>query len=204
MPAQTSETLQTFSNPHPERDYTVRMSIPEFTCLCPLTGQPDFATIDIEYVPDERCVELKSLKLYIWSFRDQGAFHEAVTNRILDDLVAATAPRFLRVTARFNVRGGIFTLVRWLPQDSLIYYADRDALRSHPEGWAPRLAQEGGFYVPLDTRSGRPEQPILDALGGLVSVEPLHTRRVGPVYRLAPREPRTRAGALLDAPATRP
>jgi hypothetical protein len=87
------------------------------------------------------------------------------------------------------VRGGIFTLVRWLPEDSLVYYAARDALRSHPEGWAPRLGHEGGFYVPLDTRSGRPEQPILDALGALVSVEPLHPRRVGPVYRLTAREP---------------
>jgi|SRR5690606_22541719 len=111
MPTQPSETLETFPNPQPERDYTIRMSIPEFTCLCPRTGQPDFATIEIEYVPDALCVELKSLKLYIWSYRDRGAFHEAVTNRILDDLVGALAPRFARVTGRFNVRGGITTSV---------------------------------------------------------------------------------------------
>ena len=103
--------LETFANPAPERDYTIRMTLPEFTCLCPKTGQPDFATMKLEYVPDERCVELKSLKLYIWSFRDRGAFHEAVTNEILRELVAATAPRFLRLVAEFNVRGGIYTTV---------------------------------------------------------------------------------------------
>jgi 7-cyano-7-deazaguanine reductase len=103
--------LQTFANPSPERDYTIRMTLPEFTCLCPVTGQPDFATLELEYVADRLCVELKSLKLYIWSFRDQGAFHEAVTNRILGDLVALLAPRAMRLTARFNVRGGIYTTV---------------------------------------------------------------------------------------------
>jgi 7-cyano-7-deazaguanine reductase len=103
--------LETFANPAPERDYTIRMTLPEFTCLCPKTGQPDFATMKLEYGPDERCVELKSLKLYIWSFRDRGAFHEAVTNEILRELVAATAPRFLRLIAEFNVRGGIYTTV---------------------------------------------------------------------------------------------
>lgn len=103
--------LETFPNPSPERDYTIRMSIPEFTCLCPRTGQPDFATLDIEYVPDRICVELKSLKLYVWSFRDRGAFHEAVSNEILGRLAAATQPRFMRLTARFNVRGGIYTTV---------------------------------------------------------------------------------------------
>jgi 7-cyano-7-deazaguanine reductase len=106
-----SNRLETFLNPSPERDYTIRMSIPEFTCLCPKTGQPDFATLELEYVPDERCVELKSLKLYIWSFRDRGAFHEAVTAEILGQLAAATAPRFMRLTAKFNVRGGIYTTV---------------------------------------------------------------------------------------------
>jgi 7-cyano-7-deazaguanine reductase len=106
-----SSRLETFINPSPDRDYTIRMSIPEFTCLCPKTGQPDFATLELEYVPDERCVELKSLKLYIWSFRDRGAFHEAVTAEILGQLAAATAPRFMRLTARFNVRGGIYTTV---------------------------------------------------------------------------------------------
>ena len=104
-------TLETFANPTPERDYTIRMRLPEFTCLCPRTGQPDFATLRLEYVPDQRCVELKALKLYIWSFRDRGAFHEAVTNEILDTLVLAMAPRFLRLRARFNVRGGIYTTV---------------------------------------------------------------------------------------------
>ena len=104
-------SLETFANPAPERDYTIRMTLPEFTCLCPRTGQPDFATMKLEYVPDERCVELKSLKLYIWSFRDRGAFHEAVTNEILRELVAATAPRFMRLLAEFNVRGGIYTTV---------------------------------------------------------------------------------------------
>ena len=87
------------------------MEIPEFTCLCPKTGQPDFATLTLDYVPEKRCVELKSLKLYVWSFRNEGAFHEAVTNRILDDLVAATEPRYMKLTARFFVRGGIFTTV---------------------------------------------------------------------------------------------
>ncbi|GAC1306891.1 MAG: preQ(1) synthase [Steroidobacteraceae bacterium] len=108
---QPSRSLETFVNPAPERDYTIRMTIPEFSCLCPKTGQPDFATLRLEYVPHDLCVELKSLKLYIWSYRDQGAFHEAVTNQILNDLVAATAPRFLRLTAEFNVRGGIYTSV---------------------------------------------------------------------------------------------
>ncbi len=111
MSTQPSKQLETFDNPMPERDYTVRIEIPEFTCLCPKTGQPDFATLYLEYVPDQRCVELKSLKLYVWSYRDEGAFHEKVTNTILDDLVAATAPRFMRLTARFNVRGGIYTTV---------------------------------------------------------------------------------------------
>jgi 7-cyano-7-deazaguanine reductase len=109
--AQPSTALETFPNPQRERDYTIRMSIPEFTCLCPRTGQPDFATLELEYVPDTTCVELKSLKLYIWSFRDRGAFHEAVTNEILEHLVTAVAPRFMRLTARFNVRGGIYTSV---------------------------------------------------------------------------------------------
>ena len=111
MPSRPSKRLQTFPNPSPRRDYRIRMEIPEFTCLCPLTGQPDFATLSLEYIADRRCVELKALKLYLWSFRDQGAFHEAVTNRILEDLVKATQPRFMRVTAKFNVRGGIYTSV---------------------------------------------------------------------------------------------
>jgi len=111
MSTRPSRSLDTFDNPNPERDYTIRIRVPEFTCLCPKTGQPDFATLHIEYVPDRLCVELKSLKLYVWSFREEGAFHEAVTNRILADLVAACAPRFMRLTADFNVRGGIYTTV---------------------------------------------------------------------------------------------
>ena len=111
MPTQPSEKLETIPNPQSDRDYTIRMSVPEFTCLCPRTGQPDFATLLIEYVPDHACVELKSLKLYIGSYRDQGAFHETVTNRILDDLRRAVEPRFMRVAADFNVRGGIHTHV---------------------------------------------------------------------------------------------
>ena len=109
--AKSSKKLETFPNPRPERDFAIHMQIPEFTCLCPKTGQPDFATLFLDYVADRKCVELKSLKLYIWSYRNEGAFHEAVTNRILDDLVAATKPRFMRLTARFFVRGGIFTTV---------------------------------------------------------------------------------------------
>lgn len=106
-----AKTLEAFANPAPERDYRIHMEIPEFTCLCPKTGQPDFAVLTLDYVPDALCVELKSLKLYVWSFRDEGHFHEAVTNRILDDLVRATRPRYMRLTARFFVRGGIFTNV---------------------------------------------------------------------------------------------
>jgi len=111
MSTQPSTLLETFTNPARDTDYTIRMTLPEFTCLCPKTGQPDFATFELEYVPDERCVELKSLKLYMWSFRDRGAFHEAVTNQIADELAGACAPRFLRLSGKFNVRGGIYTTV---------------------------------------------------------------------------------------------
>ena len=124
MSTQPSKTLETFPNPQPGRDYHIQ--IPEFTCLCPKTGQPDFATLILDYIPDELCVELKSLKLYIWSFRNEGHFHEDVTNRILDDLAAATSPRFMRLTAKFYVRGGIFTNVvaehrkqGWQPQPAV-------------------------------------------------------------------------------------
>ena len=112
MPTKPARTLEAVANPHPDRDYEVAMALPEFTCLCPITGQPDFATIRIRYVPDHHLVELKSLKLYIWSYRDEGAFHEDVTNRILNDLVAAIRPRWAEVTGDFNVRGGIKTEVR--------------------------------------------------------------------------------------------
>jgi len=111
MSTTASKDLETFDNPQLDRDYTIRIRVPEFTCLCPKTGQPDFATLMFEYVPDKLCVELKSLKLYVWAFREQGAFHEAVTNAILDDLVQLIDPRFMRLTADFNVRGGIYTTV---------------------------------------------------------------------------------------------
>lgn len=124
MPSRPSQRLTTFANPNPGRDYRIHMDIPEFSCLCPMTGQPDFAVLLLDYVPDRICVELKSLKLYVWSFRDQGAYHEAVTNRMLDDLAKATKPRFMRLAARFNVRGGIFTTIvaehrkrGWRPAD---------------------------------------------------------------------------------------
>jgi len=124
MSTAPSKELETFENPQPARDYTIRMTLPEFTCLCPKTGQPDFATFELEYVPDRLCLELKALKLYIWSFRDEGHFHEAVTNRICNDMVAACAPRFLRLTGRFGVRGGIWTEVTaehradgWIPPE---------------------------------------------------------------------------------------
>jgi len=111
MTTQPSSELKTFENPRPARDFTIRIDIPEFTCLCPMTGQPDFAKLTIEYVPNEWCVELKSLKLYMWTFRERGAFHEAVTNEILDHIVAAISPNFMRLKADFNVRGGIYTTV---------------------------------------------------------------------------------------------
>lgn len=111
MSTAPTKTLETFPNPQPDHDYTIRMRIPEFTCLCPKTGQPDFAVLNLDYVPAKTCVELKSLKLYVWSFRNEGAFHEAVTNRILDDLVKATEPNFMRLTAEFLVRGGIYTTI---------------------------------------------------------------------------------------------
>ena len=110
-PGPARDSLEFFPNPNPDRDYTIRIRVPEFTCLCPKTGQPDFATLNLEYVPEALCVELKSLKLYVWSYRETGAFHEAVTNEILGDLVAGMSPRFARLTAEFNVRGGIYTTV---------------------------------------------------------------------------------------------
>lgn len=123
MPSQPTKDLETFENPTPTRDFQIHIEVPEFTCLCPKTGQPDFATLFLDYIPDRRCVELKSLKLYVWSFRNEGHFHEAVTNRILDDLIGLLDPRFIRLTAKFYVRGGIFTNVvaehrkaGWQPQ----------------------------------------------------------------------------------------
>ena len=139
MPSQPTTQLETFANPAPERDYTIRMRIPEFTCLCPKTGQPDFATLLLEYVPDRSCVELKSLKLYIWSFRDEGHFHEDVTNRILDDLVRAVKPRFMRLTARFYVRGGIFTNV---------------VAEHRKKGWQPAPRVELAGFAPQSNTRG--------------------------------------------------
>ena len=112
MPTKPSKNLETFPNPNPERDYEISFEAPEFTCLCPMTGQPDFATMHIRYVPDQKCVELKSLKLYLWSYRDEGTFHEAVTNRIADDLIRAIDPRFIAVEGDFFIRGGIKTTVK--------------------------------------------------------------------------------------------
>ena len=111
MPEKPSKELETFVNPKTERDYTIKITLPEFTCLCPKTGQPDFAKLFLEYIPDQKCIELKSLKLYIWSFRDEGAFHEAITNQILDDLVNAANPKYMKLKAVFNVRGGVYTTV---------------------------------------------------------------------------------------------
>ena len=127
MATRPQRKLATFPNPAPDRDYRIHLQIPEFTCLCPMTGQPDFARLEIDYVPERKCVELKSLKLYVWSYRKRGAFHEAVTNAILNDLVRATQPRFMRLTARFNVRGGIYTTVcaehrapGWMPAPAVV------------------------------------------------------------------------------------
>ena len=141
MPSKPSKSLETFPNPEPSRDYLIHMEIPEFTCLCPKTGQPDFATLLLDYIPDRSCVELKSLKLYVWSFRNEGAFHEAVANRILDDLVAAAAPRYLRLTARWFVRGGIFTTV---------------VAEHRKKGWTPAPRIElGEFATASSIHSGK-------------------------------------------------
>ena len=125
MPIKPTKKLETFPNPTPTRDYHIHMEIPEFTCLCPKTGQPDFATLTLDYIPEKKCIELKSLKLYIWSYRNENTFHEAVTNRILDDIAAAIKPRYMRLTARFYVRGGIFTNI---------------VAEHRKSGWKPKLA----------------------------------------------------------------
>jgi 7-cyano-7-deazaguanine reductase len=140
MVIQPSRNLETFPNPAPQRDYRIHMEIPEFTCLCPKTGQPDFAALSVDFIPDQSCIELKSLKLYIWSFRDEGCFHEAVTNRILDDLVQAAQPRFMRVTARFFVRGGIFTNV---------------VAEHRKKGWEPEPRIELAEFAPQANASTR-------------------------------------------------
>ena len=132
-PAKPGKQLDVFPNPAPQRDFHVQIQIPEFTCLCPLTGQPDFATLFLDYVPDKKCVELKSLKLYAWSFRNEGAFHERVTNEILDDIVGAIAPRFARLTAKWYVRGGIFTNV---------------VAEHRKKGWKPAAKVELAVFEP--------------------------------------------------------
>jgi 7-cyano-7-deazaguanine reductase len=132
MPSKPSLSLDTFPNPNPARDYLIHMEIPEFTCLCPKTGQPDFATLFLDYIPEAKCVELKSLKLYVWSYRDRGTFHEAVTNKMLDDLVKATQPRFMRLTARFFVRGGIFTTI---------------SAEHRKKNWKPAPRMEGDWVI---------------------------------------------------------
>jgi 7-cyano-7-deazaguanine reductase len=131
MPSRPAKYLETFPNPTSARDYHIHMEIPEFTCLCPKTGQPDFATLILDYIPDKKCIELKSLKLYIWSYRNEGAFHEAVTNRILDDLTAALKPRYMRLTAKFYVRGGIFTNI---------------VVEQRKSGWKPLATVELGEF----------------------------------------------------------
>jgi 7-cyano-7-deazaguanine reductase len=139
MSSRPAKTLETFANPAAHRDYRIHMELPEFTCLCPKTGQPDFATLTLDYIPDRTCVELKSLKLYLWSFRDEGHFHEDVTNRILDDLAKATKPRFMRLTARFYVRGGIFTTV---------------VAEHRKKGWKPLPAVELSAFSPSSSTRG--------------------------------------------------
>jgi 7-cyano-7-deazaguanine reductase len=130
MTTQPSRTLDTFDNPAPARDYRVSIRLPEFTCLCPLTGQPDFAEMTLDYVPAAKCIELKALKLYIWSWRDEGAFHEAITNRILDDIVAACQPRAARLTAAFNVRGGTYPTI-------IVEHRVPDWTPTPASGWPP-------------------------------------------------------------------
>jgi len=138
MASRPSKALQTFPNPEPGRDYLVHIEIPEFTCLCPLTGQPDFAHFTLDYIAEKKNLELKALKLYMWSYRDQGAFHEAVTNKILTDMVKAAAPRFMRLTARWYVRGGIFTTV---------------VAEHRAKGWKPQPA--------VQLQTFEPQQPML-------------------------------------------
>ncbi len=137
MASRPSKALQTFPNPEPGRDYLVHIEIPEFTCLCPLTGQPDFAHFTLDYIAEKKNLELKALKLYMWSYRDQGAFHEAVTNKILTDMVKAAAPRFMRLTARWYVRGGIFTTV---------------VAEHRAKGWKPQPL--------VQLQSSEPQQPM--------------------------------------------
>jgi 7-cyano-7-deazaguanine reductase len=160
MPTQPSKRLETFDNPHPERDFTIEIRMPEFTCLCPKTGQPDFATLYLDYVPNRKCVELKSLKLYIWSFRNEGAFHEAVTNTILNDLVSATSPRYMRLRAEFYVRGGIYTNVvvehrkaGWEPPPAITRLPETEEV-SPPAGDKPAASAPPAAKKPV------PNEPV--------------------------------------------
>ncbi|MFN7836040.1 MAG: preQ(1) synthase [Burkholderiaceae bacterium] len=144
MPSLPSKNLETFANPNPTRDYHIHMEIPEFTCLCPLTGQPDFAHFTLDYIPDSKNVELKSLKMYMWTYRNEGAFHEAVTNRIADDLIVAIEPRYLKLSARWYVRGGIYTNVVVEHRRSGWQPAPRIVLDEFPQTFAPNVATATG------------------------------------------------------------
>jgi D-ribulokinase len=182
MPTQPSKRLETFDNPHPERDYTIEIRMPEFTCLCPKTGQPDFATLFLDYVPDRQCVELKSLKLYIWSFRNEGAFHEAVTNTILNDLVIATSPRYMRLRAEFYVRGGLYTTV---------------VVEHRKAGWepppaVPRLPETDKGPITGD----KPAATAAPAAKPAAPVEPAATRRPAPSGNTNPANPAGGAGSI--------
>ncbi len=176
MPTQPSKRLETFDNPHPERDFTIEIRMPEFTCLCPKTGQPDFATLYLDYVPNRKCVELKSLKLYIWSFRNEGVFHEAVTNTILNDLVSATSPRYMRLRAEFYVRGGIYTNV---------------VVEHRKPGWEPPVAIT---RLPETEQVNPPGHKPTDdkpTAAAPVTQSPTPTEPVTPTRRPAPANPAT-------------
>lgn len=191
MPTKPSKTLETFLNPHPGRDYIIEITAPEFTCLCPKTGQPDFATLYLEYVPDRLCVELKSLKLYIWSYRDEGHFHEDVTNRILNDLVAAISPRYMRLRAQFNVRGGLYTTVE---------------VEHRKKGWSslpPRpehLPREEQYLPPSANLQAQPKPKNPTSVKTVQAASPSENRRFRMLRRTRqPAEPAHAAEAEVAA-----
>ncbi len=202
MPTQPSKHLDTFDNPSPERDYTIRIRIPEFTCLCPKTGQPDFATLYLDYVPDRKCVELKSLKLYIWSFRNEGAFHEAVTNSILNDLVAATAPRYMRLRAKFYVRGGIYTTVvvdyrkpGWSPPFPPPGFGPGPEPPPEPQPPAPESPESPESPQTPSTRTARTaESPPPSPPASTRSTPPAAAAAPPPAHTRSPGEPATDTG----------
>ena len=186
MPTQPSKQLETFENPNPERDYTIEITMPEFTCLCPKTGQPDFATLYLDYIPDRRCVELKSLKLYIWAYRNEGAFHEAVTNQILGDLVAATGPRYMRLRAEFYVRGGVFTTVTAEHR--------KPGFASPPP--APQTPEQDTQRVEL---AGR--EPPVTPRGATPGPSRAENNSTSSRFRMLARSPRTDGPVATEAPA---